>query len=147
VASCLVPISSPSSRPRHSSLFFACSPSPPNNDLLMAAAAVAPVVPQHPAGFLLNNHHPTTYPEPAPSVQPTAPVAPKPQPSDPYYGHEETARLCGRFIRHVFSCPVETPSTARTSNLTSPKRQTPHFALQYPQIANQQRRRYPYPVS
>jgi Cyclin, N-terminal domain len=80
------------------------------------AAAIASVVPQHPAGFLLNSHHPQpVYPDPAPSAQTTAPVAPKPQPTDPYYGHEETARLSARFIRHVFNCPSDVAPTTRKS--------------------------------
>lgn len=81
----------------------------------MAAATVAPVQPQHP-GFLLNNPQPQQYPDPAPSVQPTAPVVPRSQPADPYYGHEDTARLCGRFIRHVFNCPADPNPTSIPPN-------------------------------
>ncbi|KAI0696661.1 hypothetical protein C8T65DRAFT_832721 [Cerioporus squamosus] len=35
------------------------------------------------------------------------------QPGDPYYGHEETAKLCARFVTHLFACPDLPPlSTA-----------------------------------
>ncbi|KAF9819562.1 hypothetical protein IEO21_02026 [Rhodonia placenta] len=36
------------------------------------------------------------------------------RPPDPYYGHEETAKLCGRFVTHLFACPDLPPlSTAQ----------------------------------
>jgi hypothetical protein len=62
---------------------------------------------------------------PAPA-QPTAPQQPK-QPAaaqpgskpDPYYGHENTARLCARFITHLFACP-EYPPTSSGSNTKLP---------------------------
>ena len=34
---------------------------------------------------------------------------------DPYYGHKNTARLCARFITHLFVCP-EYPPTSSGSN-------------------------------
>src|ERR1700761_6249076 len=43
-----------------------------------------------------------------------SPVIPQPQPvvaklppTNPYYGHEETAKICARFIKHVFNCPPD----------------------------------------
>jgi hypothetical protein len=48
--------------------------------------------------------------------QPTKSAPPQPPPArpDPYYGHESTARLCGRFITHLF-CGM---TTHFTSHLT-----------------------------
>jgi Cyclin, N-terminal domain len=56
-------------------------------------------------------------------AQPTKAAAPQPPPTrpDPYYGHENTARLCGRFITHLFACP-EYPPTSSGSNT-----KLPHF--------------------
>jgi hypothetical protein len=56
-------------------------------------------------------------------AQPTKAAAPQPPPTrpDPYYGHENTARLCGRFITHLFTCP-EYPPTSSGSNT-----KLPHF--------------------
>ena len=33
------------------------------------------------------------------------------QPRDPFYGHEKTARICARFITHLFTCPENPPSS------------------------------------
>jgi len=56
-------------------------------------------------------------------VQPTKAAPPQPQSTrpDPYYGHESTAQLCGRFITHLFACP-EYPPTSSGSNT-----KLPHF--------------------
>jgi Cyclin, N-terminal domain len=43
------------------------------------------------------------------SQQSHAPSPPFPYP-DPFYGHEYTARLCARFIVHLFGCPEYPPS-------------------------------------
>jgi hypothetical protein len=50
-----------------------------------------------------------------------APPQPPPSRPDPYYGHENTAKLCGRFITHLFACP-EYPPTSSGSNT-----KLPHF--------------------
>ena len=31
---------------------------------------------------------------------------------DPFYGHEETAKLCARFITHLFACPDVSPTSS-----------------------------------
>jgi hypothetical protein len=56
-------------------------------------------------------------------AQPTKGAPPQPPPTrpDPYYGHENTARLCSRFIIHLFACPAYYPSTSDSN----PK--LPHF--------------------
>ena len=59
-------------------------------------------------------------------TSPQAPQQPK-QPAvaqagskfDPYYGHENTACLCARFIMHLFACP-EYPPTSSGSNTKPP---------------------------
>jgi hypothetical protein len=32
--------------------------------------------------------------------------------SDPYYGHEQTAKLCQRFVTHLFACPDYPPQSS-----------------------------------
>ncbi|KZP27605.1 hypothetical protein FIBSPDRAFT_710041, partial [Athelia psychrophila] len=39
----------------------------------------------------------------------------------PYYGHEHTARLCGRFITHLFACPEYPPTSCGSQT------KLPHF--------------------
>lgn len=40
------------------------------------------------------------------------PIQPAAQPkADPFYGHEVTARLCARFITHLYACPEYPPSS------------------------------------
>ncbi|KAG8734375.1 hypothetical protein FRC10_011755 [Ceratobasidium sp. 414] len=34
-------------------------------------------------------------------------------PADQYYGHEDTAKMCARFITHLFSCPDVPPATSQ----------------------------------
>ncbi|KAG9074044.1 hypothetical protein FS749_014439 [Ceratobasidium sp. UAMH 11750] len=35
--------------------------------------------------------------------------------ADQYYGHEETAKMCARFITHLFSCPDIPPATSQST--------------------------------
>jgi len=46
------------------------------------------------------------------------PVAPQTQSQaskpDPFYGHEQIARLCGRFITHLFACPEYPPTSTHS---------------------------------
>ena len=55
------------------------------------------------------------------NVQPTKPAPPQPSPArpDPYYGHENTARLYAQFITHRFACPEYSP-TSSGSNTNLP---------------------------
>ncbi|KZT72316.1 hypothetical protein DAEQUDRAFT_763048 [Daedalea quercina L-15889] len=39
---------------------------------------------------------------------------------DPYYGHEETAKLCARFVTHLFACPDLPPLSTATPPAPSP---------------------------
>ncbi len=39
---------------------------------------------------------------------------------DPYYGHEETAKLCARFITHLFACPDLPPRSTAIPPAPSP---------------------------
>ncbi|EJD33351.1 hypothetical protein AURDEDRAFT_189081 [Auricularia subglabra TFB-10046 SS5] len=58
---------------------------------------------------------------PARAPKPAQPSAPAAGPSgtqstgvpDPFYGHEETARMCSRFISDLFHCPDSTPAAAQ----------------------------------
>ncbi|KAG8706166.1 hypothetical protein FRC08_001231 [Ceratobasidium sp. 394] len=36
-------------------------------------------------------------------------------PADQYYGHEDTAKMCARFITHLFSCPDVPPATSQSA--------------------------------
>ena len=36
-------------------------------------------------------------------------------PADQYYGHEDTAKMCARFITHLFSCPDVPPATSQAA--------------------------------
>lgn len=47
----------------------------------------------------------------APATQPKYQSAP----ADQYYGHEDTAKMCARFITHLFSCPDVPPATSQTA--------------------------------
>ncbi|KAH7927453.1 hypothetical protein BV22DRAFT_1007019 [Leucogyrophana mollusca] len=88
------------------------------------AAVHGPIVAQHPSPFR-NAHNMSSHSRmafhPAPSVPPTKP--PSTQPSsrqqDPFYGHEQTSKLCARFITHLFACP-EYPPTSSGSNVKLP---------------------------
>lgn len=41
--------------------------------------------------------------------------------SDPYHGHEPTAKLCGRFVSHLFACPDVPPPPAPPSTTPTPR--------------------------
>ncbi|KAI0696657.1 hypothetical protein C8T65DRAFT_710530 [Cerioporus squamosus] len=41
-------------------------------------------------------------------------------PVDPYYGHEETAKLCARFVTHLFACPDLPPLSTAVPPAPSP---------------------------
>ncbi|KAI9433920.1 hypothetical protein H4582DRAFT_2060597 [Lactarius indigo] len=41
--------------------------------------------------------------------------------SDPYHGHEHTAKLCGRFVSHLFACPDVPPPPAPPSTTPTPR--------------------------
>ncbi|TCD64563.1 hypothetical protein EIP91_003921 [Steccherinum ochraceum] len=75
----------------------------------MATAAVAvPVPPRHSSPMRKPNHK-------APSARASA-LQP-----DIYYGHEEAAKICARFVSHLFACPDVPPvSSAHPSAPTPP---------------------------
>jgi hypothetical protein len=71
-------------------------------------SVVAQPPPAHPHGFLMQPAVGTQPQQSQPSQPVQATTAPsKPNPADPYYGHEYQARLCARFVRHVFLCPSD----------------------------------------
>jgi len=85
------------------------------------AAVHGPTVAQHPTSFQAHNIPGRMGFHPAP---PVVPKPPPPQPTarpDPYYGHEGPARLCGRFITHLFACPEYPPTSSGSST------KLPHF--------------------
>ncbi|KAI0645240.1 hypothetical protein C8Q79DRAFT_927460 [Trametes meyenii] len=47
-------------------------------------------------------------------------AGPHPGVSDPYYGHEETAKLCGKFVTHLFACPDLPPLSTAVPPAPSP---------------------------
>ncbi|KAF5355148.1 hypothetical protein D9756_005453 [Leucocoprinus leucothites] len=78
------------------------------------------VAPSHPE---MSRRRASSISAPAPIGAPRArphnnlhtPVTPQnPQGRDPYYGHEKIARICARFITHLFACPENPPTTGVT---------------------------------
>ncbi|KAI0640822.1 hypothetical protein C8Q79DRAFT_921090 [Trametes meyenii] len=57
------------------------------------------------------------FPFPIPHSSHSAPVLPQ---SDPYYGHEETTKLCGKFVTHLFACPDLPPLSTAVPPAPSP---------------------------
>ncbi|KAH9959378.1 hypothetical protein BGW80DRAFT_1128615, partial [Lactifluus volemus] len=47
--------------------------------------------------------------------------------SDPYHGHEHTAKLCARFVSHLFACPKVPPPPAPPSMTPTPTPRLDHF--------------------
>jgi hypothetical protein len=97
------------------------------------AAVHGPPIPSHPDSFqkatngpahnsrsrLVFPHQPNLKPlQPPPPPGHTSQV-PGPSKPDPFYGHEHIARLCARFITHLFVCP-EYPPTATHSQAKLP---------------------------
>ena len=41
--------------------------------------------------------------------------------SDPYHGHKHTAKLCGRFVSHLFACPDVPPPLVPSSTTPTPR--------------------------
>ena len=39
---------------------------------------------------------------------------------DPYYSHEDTAKLCARFVTHLFACPGPPPLSKTVTHSPSP---------------------------
>ncbi|KAH7904011.1 hypothetical protein BJ138DRAFT_1019739, partial [Hygrophoropsis aurantiaca] len=88
------------------------------------AAVHGPVVAHHPSPFRAahNMSNPSRVPfHPAPSVPPTKPSSTQPssKASDPFYGHEQSSKLCAWFITHLFACP-EYPPSSSGSNIKLP---------------------------
>src|ERR1700761_4785450 len=76
------------------------------NSSIMASVTIRPSV--YPHGFRFHSyHHQSSYQDQAPVLPQPQPVVAKPLPTDPYYGHEETTKICARFIRYVFNCPPD----------------------------------------
>ncbi|KII95653.1 hypothetical protein PLICRDRAFT_170276 [Plicaturopsis crispa FD-325 SS-3] len=82
----------------------------------------------HPDPFRTQNHNiprsrsqfsSTAAPAGGPSPAPAPPPKQAQPRTDPFYGHERIARLCARFITHLFACPenAPVPTTASHSKL------------------------------
>ncbi|KAH9942195.1 uncharacterized protein BXZ73DRAFT_97614 [Epithele typhae] len=67
------------------------------------AAVSGPSTARHPSPFKRHSK---------PTVRPSG--SSSHQVADPYYGHEETAKLCARFVTHLFACP-DLPPLVSTS--------------------------------
>jgi hypothetical protein len=82
------------------------------------AAVHGPAIASHPSPFRKSsNSHNINIPRSRMAFQPAPPPAPQTHASskaDPFYGHEYIARLCGRFITHLFACPEYPPSTTHS---------------------------------
>ncbi|EIW80626.1 hypothetical protein CONPUDRAFT_82776 [Coniophora puteana RWD-64-598 SS2] len=80
------------------------------------AAVMGPSIAQHPSPF--RAAHNVSVSQSRQGFHPPPSAPPKPastQPSttrDPFYGHENAARLCARFITHLFACPEYPPSSS-----------------------------------
>ncbi|KAH8087822.1 cyclin-like protein [Cristinia sonorae] len=77
----------------------------------MATVVSASAVPRHPTS-------------PRKVNKPAARAASTTTQPDAYYGHEETAKICARFVTHLFACPDVPPPSA-----SHPPAPTPPLAL------------------
>ncbi|KAH9834019.1 cyclin-like protein [Rhodofomes roseus] len=82
------------------------------------AAVSGPSTARHPSPFRRANKI-SSRPPPAPSSGSSGHSAHHGIP-DPYYGHEETAKLCGRFVTHLFACPDLPPLSTANPPAPSP---------------------------
>ncbi|KAI0079277.1 hypothetical protein K474DRAFT_1673492 [Panus rudis PR-1116 ss-1] len=71
-------------------------------------ATVGPAAPRHPSPFKRASRMPTHQRTSHPSMP------------DPYYGHEEVAKICARFVKHVFNCPDLPPPSSTNPDAPSP---------------------------
>ncbi|KAI9459964.1 hypothetical protein HD554DRAFT_2041724 [Boletus coccyginus] len=82
------------------------------------ATVLGPVLPSHPSPYRSthNASHPRVpfHQPPAPSVKPPS-TQPTLSRQDPFYGHEQTSKLCARFITHLFACPEYPPSSSNST--------------------------------
>ncbi|EPT02571.1 hypothetical protein FOMPIDRAFT_1047913 [Fomitopsis schrenkii] len=82
------------------------------------ATVSGPSTARHPSPFRRANKISSRAPPPAPSNgasgHHTHPIP------DPYYGHEETAKLCSRFVTHLFACPDLPPLSTANPPAPSP---------------------------
>ncbi|KAA1470587.1 hypothetical protein DENSPDRAFT_774750 [Dentipellis sp. KUC8613] len=67
------------------------------------AAVSGPIAPRHPSPFRKAQKI---------SRQPTAHQGAPTSSSDPYHGHEDIAKLCSRFVSHLFACPDNPPAAS-----------------------------------
>jgi len=74
-------------------------PDPP----LDMATVCGPTVARHP-GPSPNHRRPSKATRATPTSHPMV--------ADPYYGHEETAKICARFVTHLFACPEHVATTS-----------------------------------
>jgi len=85
------------------------------------AAVVGPFPPRHISPSRRPHHKPSkphpTYVAVTPPIIPNIP--------DPYYGHEDTAKICARFISALFSCPDTPPPPTATTTTSSSSPSTP----------------------
>jgi hypothetical protein len=83
----------------------------------MAAAAV--VVPRHPSSPY-NRHPHVAVNRP---ISSTSNAQSRTRPIDDFYGHEQTARICARYINNLFHCPDQQPPPPASS----PPKDLPRF--------------------
>lgn len=80
------------------------------------AAVSGPVPPRHPSPF--RKAQKLSRPSAATTAHGPSPGAGG---SDPYHGHEHTAKLCARFVSHLFACPDVPPPPAPPSTTLTPR--------------------------
>ncbi|KAI0282484.1 hypothetical protein BGY98DRAFT_954300 [Russula aff. rugulosa BPL654] len=83
------------------------------------AAVTGPIPPRHPSPFRKAQKISR------PSATTTAHIPSSGAASDPYHGHEHSAKLCARFVSHLFACPDVPPPPAPPS--TNPTPRLDHF--------------------
>ncbi|OCH86080.1 hypothetical protein OBBRIDRAFT_738657 [Obba rivulosa] len=78
----------------------------------MATVTGSAPAPRHPSSPLRKPAKIPTRPAPPPTSHSSN--------SDPYYGHEETAKLCAHFVTHLFACPDLPPVSSSNPSAPAP---------------------------
>lgn len=72
------------------------------------------------ASSLARSNHPSSPYRRNPKMAQRAPASSSGHPPDPYYGNEETAKVCARFVTHLFACPDLPPPSSSNPPTPSP---------------------------
>jgi hypothetical protein len=77
------------------------------------ATTIGPIIPTHATSFDARKPAAVASRPPTKSASTSS--------SDPYYGHESIAKLCGRVVTHLFTCPDYPPPSTATPPGPSPQ--------------------------